>query len=60
MLKLQRLFHGLREYLSEVLGEKAYDRYCAFTLAHGERPMSAQDFYLWQQREKYSRPSRCC
>jgi uncharacterized short protein YbdD (DUF466 family) len=48
------------EYLREILGEKAYARYCDHVLAHGGRPMAAQEFYRLQLEAKYSRPNRCC
>ena len=48
------------EYLRKLFGEHAYARYCAFVLARGGQPMTAQEFYLWRERHKYSHPAHCC
>ena len=60
MIRLRNLFRGLVDFLREVLGEKAYARHCDYVRVHGGRPMTQQEFYLWQQRRKYSQPYRCC
>jgi uncharacterized short protein YbdD (DUF466 family) len=60
---MKTMVHAARtiwDYLREILGEKAYDRYCAFSRARGEEPMSEREFFLRQQKEKYSKPCRCC
>ena len=50
------------EYLREISGENAYDRYLAVhTATHPGKPaMSRGEFYRWRQDEKYNNPgSRC-
>ena len=50
------------EYLKEISGENAYDRYLAvYTATHpGKTPMTRGEFYRWRQDEKYNNPgSRC-
>lgn len=50
------------EYLKEISGENAYDRYLAVhTATHpGKAPMNRSEFYRWRQDEKYNNPgSRC-
>ena len=50
------------EYLKEISGENAYDRYLlAHAATHPERPaMSRGEFYRHRQDEKYNNPgSRC-
>ena len=50
------------EYLKEISGENAYDRYRAVhTATHpGKPPMDRGEFYRWRQDEKYNNPgSRC-
>jgi len=48
------------DYLREVSGENDYARYQTTALARGTSPMSAEDFYLWRLRQKYSQINRCC
>jgi uncharacterized short protein YbdD (DUF466 family) len=59
-MKILGVARTVWDFLREILGEKAYDRYCAYVRAHGETPMSEREFFLRQQKEKYSRPCRCC
>ena len=50
------------DYLKEISGENAYDRYLAVHVAThpGKPPMSRSEFYRWRQDEKYNNPgSRC-
>ena len=50
------------EYLKEISGENAYDRYLAVhTATHPERPaMTRGEFYRVRQDDKYNNPgSRC-
>ena len=50
------------EYLKEISGENAYDRYRAVhTATHPDKPpMDRGEFYRWRQDEKYNNPgSRC-
>lgn len=50
------------EYLKEISGENAYDRYLtAHDATHpGKPPMSRGEFYRWRQDDKYNNPgSRC-
>ena len=50
------------EYLKEISGENAYDRYLEVHQAtHSNRPaMTRGEFYRWRQDEKYANPgSRC-
>ncbi len=48
------------QFLREVSGENDYGRYRTRMLAIGERPLSAEDFYVEKLRRIYSRPNRCC
>jgi uncharacterized short protein YbdD (DUF466 family) len=50
------------EYLKEISGENAYDRYLAVhTATHpGKRAMTRGEFYRWRQDEKYSNPGARC
>ena len=53
---------AILEYLREISGEYAYDRYLALhTATHpGKPPMSRGEFYRHRQDEKYNNPgSRC-
>jgi uncharacterized short protein YbdD (DUF466 family) len=49
------------EYLKEISGEKAYDRYLAVHATHPDRPpLGRGEFYRQRQDEKYNNPgSRC-
>ncbi|HET6659881.1 MAG TPA: YbdD/YjiX family protein [Rubrobacter sp.] len=50
------------EYLKEISGENAYDRYLEVHAAtHPGKPaMNRDEFYRWRQDEKYANPgSRC-
>ena len=50
------------EYLKEISGENAYDRYLEVHAAThpGKSAMSRDEFYRWRQDEKYANPgSRC-
>jgi len=60
MAQLNHIARMAWDYLRELFGEKAYARYCDHVLAHGGRPMAAQEFYRLQLEAKYSRPNRCC
>ena len=48
--------------LCQVMGEDAYERYCAhLRVRHPGAPLpSATAFYAQRLEERYSRPSRCC
>jgi uncharacterized short protein YbdD (DUF466 family) len=59
---LVRPFRYAWEYLKEISGENAYDRYLAVHAAtHPDKPaMSRSEFYRWRQDEKYvNLGSRC-
>ena len=59
---LVRPFRYAWEYLKEISGENAYDRYLAVHAAtHPDKPaMSRSEFYRWRQDDKYNNPgSRC-
>ena len=46
------------DYLKEISGENAYDRYLA--IHPGKRAMTRGEFYRWRQDYKYNNPgSRC-
>ena len=50
------------EYLKEISGENAYDRYLeVHRVTHPNRtPLGRGEFYRWRQDEKYNNPgSRC-
>lgn len=62
MPRLSRSMRSAWEYLKEVSGENAYDRYLENHRAtHPEKkPLGRGEFYRRQQDEKYSNPgSRC-
>ena len=50
------------DYLKEISGENAYDRYLAVhTMTHpGKKVMTRGEFYRWRQDEKYSNPGARC
>ncbi len=59
---LLRPFRYAWEYLKEISGENAYDRYLsAHASTHPGKPaMSRGEFYRWRQEDKYNDPgSRC-
>jgi uncharacterized short protein YbdD (DUF466 family) len=59
---LVRPFRYAWEYLKEISGENAYDRYLSVhaTTHPGKPAMSRGEFYRWRQDEKYANPgSRC-
>ena len=59
---LVRPFRYAWEYLKEISGENAYDRYLAVHAAtQPDKPaMSRGEFYRWRQEDKYNNPgSRC-
>ena len=59
---LVRPFRYAWEYLKEISGENAYDRYLAVHAAtHPDKPaMSRSEFYRLRQDDKYNNPgSRC-
>ena len=59
---LVRPFRYAWEYLKEISGENAYDRYLVVHAAtHPDKPaMSRSEFYRWRQDDKYNNPgSRC-
>jgi uncharacterized short protein YbdD (DUF466 family) len=59
---LVRPFRYAWEYLKEISGENAYDRYLAVHAAtHPGKPaMRRSEFYRWRQDDKYNNPgSRC-
>ncbi len=60
MALMVNLLKSVWNYLREVSGENDYPRYCAWMAAEGGDPMSRREFYDHRQREKYSRPNRCC
>lgn len=55
---LQRFWRGVREWC----GDAAYERYLRAKGRQdvGERPLSAEEFYVEQINRRYSRPNRCC
>jgi uncharacterized short protein YbdD (DUF466 family) len=54
----RRFWRGLREWC----GDAAYERYLRSSAAQreGYRRLSAQEFYVEQLNQRYSRPNRCC
>jgi uncharacterized short protein YbdD (DUF466 family) len=51
--QLVRPFRYAWDYLKEISGENAYDRYLEVAMSRGE-------FYRWRQDDKYNNPgSRC-
>jgi uncharacterized short protein YbdD (DUF466 family) len=53
---------SLWRVLRALVGDDAYERYCAHTRAeHPDRPLLARRaFYLQQQQQKWSGINRCC
>ena len=52
----------LLNFIRQVLGEGAYERYCEYLRRNGrasEIP-TPQEFYLKSLTRRYSQPSRCC
>lgn len=60
MSHLGTILRSLWEYLREVSGENDYARYRQRVIKQGGQPLSRQAFYLKQQEDKNSRPTRCC
>ena len=56
-----RLRH-LWQYLREVTGDDAYERYLAHhNVAHaGQQCLTRREFFVRRQQEKWSKVSRCC
>lgn len=62
-LTLRQAARGVYEYLREVAGETAYDRYVAHRRRdHPDEPvMSRRDFERWRQDYRDEHPgARCC
>jgi uncharacterized short protein YbdD (DUF466 family) len=59
---LLKPFRYAWEYLKEVSGENAYDRYLLLHMAtHPEKPpMSRREFYRHRQDEMYNKPGNRC
>ena len=60
MVLVVNLLKSFWNYLREVSGENDYARYRLRMSAAGRRALSKREFYDQRQREKYSRPNRCC
>lgn len=60
MIHVANLLKAFWEYLEEVSGENDYAHYRARMAAEGRDSVSRREFYNQRQREKYSRPNRCC
>jgi hypothetical protein len=60
MGKIRNELRMLWEFLREVAGENDDLRYRNNTVARGEEPLSAQEFYLQELNRRYSRIYRCC
>ena len=60
MAILTNLVKTFWNYLREVSGENEYARYQLRMRAEGQSPLSRREFYDQRQRQKYSRPNRCC
>jgi len=54
----RRFWRGLREWC----GDAAYERYLRSSAGQSEGypRLSAQEFYVEQLNQRYSRPNRCC
>ena len=52
----------LGQYLREVTGDNAYERYLAHhDIAHaGQQCLTRREFFAKRQEEKWSKVSRCC
>ena len=60
MTLIASLMKTFWNYLREVSGENDYARYRERMAAEGRSPVAKREFYDQWQREKYSRPNRCC
>jgi len=60
MTRVQQVLRSLWELARELCGDRAYSRYRDHVRGCGGQPMTAQEFYLWRIRQKYSYPGRCC
>jgi len=60
--RIKRLCHYFWQYLRQVTGDDAYERYIAHQLlAHPGRPaLTRAQFFKKRQDEKWSKVSRCC
>lgn len=58
MKRLKRIW----QLLCDVTGQSAYERYCEHLRTHhpGQAVPNAKEFYAARQRDRYSRPNRCC
>jgi uncharacterized short protein YbdD (DUF466 family) len=57
-----RVLRGVWALLRQIMGEGAYERYCAHLYRRhpGVLPPRPAEFYVRRLEERYSRPSRCC
>lgn len=60
MTSLRKVVSNFWNFLKEVAGENDYRRYRARMGASGRQPITAREFYLERQQQKYARPNRCC
>jgi uncharacterized short protein YbdD (DUF466 family) len=51
---------ALRQWLRGATDGQKYESYLRHAAKCGEKPLSEREFYLDDQKRKYSRPSRCC
>ncbi len=47
-------------YVRAVMGDQAYERYVEVATRNGDRPLSAEEFYVDSLKRRYSTVSRCC
>lgn len=51
---------GFWQYLQDVSGQSDYACYRARALGEGAKLLTPREFYEQRQKQKYSRPNRCC
>ncbi|MBK5254465.1 MAG: putative selenoprotein [Vicinamibacteria bacterium] len=52
--------HEAWDYLREVMGDRAYERYLEVATNRRATPLTAEEFYLDSVNRRYSTVSRCC
>jgi len=59
---MKEYLRAIWDYLKEISGENAYDRYLAVhTRTHpGKRAMTRGEFYRWRQDNKYNNSGARC
>lgn len=59
-LQLTSGFASIWNYIRAVMGDQAYERYLEVAKREGQKPLSAEEFYVDSVQRRYSTVSRCC